>query len=103
MSIRKYFKTAQIASRGRTNGGIIYMFPQILLKIVYLVPLLFIWHVITANGIDAGMTLTQLLSYTYVNALLTDMLVVKTYMTDWDYDRKCSPSGENYQSCFNTM
>ena len=64
------------------------MFPQIVLKIVYLVPLMFIWRIVTSGGVDAGMTLTQLLTYTYVNALLTDMLVVKSYMSDWDFDSK---------------
>ena len=73
---------------GQVNGGIAYMFPQIALKIVYLVPLMFIWRIIAGDNADAGMTLTQLLSYTYVNALLTDMLVVKTYMSDWDFDSR---------------
>lgn len=86
--MNKYIKTVQIAMHGQINGGIVYMFPQIILKIIYLVPLMFIWRIITANGVDAGMTLIQLLSYTYVNALLTDILIVKTYMTDWDFDSK---------------
>ena len=84
----KYIKTAQTALRGQTNGGIVYMFPQIVMKVIYLIPLMFIWCVVVAGGADAGMTLTQLLSYTYVNALLTDVLVVKTYMSDWDIDTK---------------
>jgi len=88
MFINKYIKTAQTALRGQTNGGIVYMFPQILMKVVYLVPLMFIWRVVTASGVDSGMTLTQLLSYTYVNALLTDMLIVQTYLNDW-YDSRC--------------
>ena len=90
MYINEYLVTAQTALRGKTNGGIVYMFPQIILKIIYLVPLMFIWRVVTANGAvaDAGMTLAQLLSFTYVNALLTDVLIVRTYMTDWDYDSR---------------
>lgn len=88
MTVNKYIKTAQTALQGQTNGGIVYLFPQIILKVVYLVPLLFIWRTLTANGIDAGMSLTQLLSYTYINALLTDLLIVKTYLTDWDFDSK---------------
>jgi len=88
MSIYKYVKTAQTAFMGKTNGGIVYLFPQIILKIIYLVPLMFIWRILTAGGVDSGMSLPQLLSYTYVNALLTDMLIVKTYMTDWDFDSK---------------
>jgi ABC-2 type transport system permease protein len=86
--MHKYVKTAQTALRGLTNGGIVYMLPQIILKIIYLVPLMFIWRIITAGGVEAGMTLDQLMSYTYVNALLTDLLVVKTFMTDWDFDSK---------------
>ena len=88
MHIRKYIKTAHTALRGQTNGGVFYMLPQMILKVIYLVPLMFIWRVIAADSADPGMTLTQLLSYTYVNALLTDILIVKTYMSDWDFDSK---------------
>jgi len=84
MVINKYAKTAQTALRGQTNGGIVYMFPQIILKIIYLVPLMFIWRIITAGGVDAGMSLTQLLTYTYVNALLADILIVQTHVTAWN-------------------
>jgi len=86
--MQKYIITARTAMRGQTNGGIIYMFPQIILKIVYLIPLMFIWRVIVSDGVDAGMTLTQLLTYTYVNALLTDLLIVHSYIHDWDFQTK---------------
>jgi len=79
MFINKYIKTAQTALRGQINGGIVYMFPQILLKIIYLVPLMFIWRIITVSGVDAGMELSQLLSYTYVNALLSDIMITRTH------------------------
>ena len=88
MYIKKYAKTAQTALCGQTNGGIVYMFPQIIFKIIYLIPLMFIWRVITSNGVDAGMSLLQLLSYTYINALLADILIVRTYINDWDFDSK---------------
>jgi ABC-2 type transport system permease protein len=90
LKINKYIKTAQTAFQGKTNGGIVYMFPQIILKVIYLVPLMFIWRIITAGGVEVEMTLIQLLSYTYVNALLADILIVSTYMTDWDFDSKCT-------------
>jgi len=86
--MQKYIKTAQTAMHGKTNGGIIYMFPIIILKVIYLVPLMFIWRILTAGVVAIEMTLAQLLAYTYVNALLADMLIVKTYMTDWDFDSK---------------
>ena len=90
MIISKYIKTAQTALRGQTNGGIIYMFPQIIAKVIYLVPLMFIWRIIMASGVDAGMALTQLLSYTYVNALLANILIVDTFINDWDSAGKCA-------------
>ena len=91
MSVYKYIKTAHTALRGQTNGGIVYMFPQILLKIIYLVPLMFIWRIVAASGVDAGMSLSQLLSYTYVNALFSHMLIVNTFINDWDSAGKILP------------
>ena len=88
--IDKYIKTAQTALRGKTNGGIVYMFPQIIIKVIYLVPLMFIWRIITASGVDAGMTLRQLLTYTYVNALFAHIFIVDTFINDWDSAGKCA-------------
>lgn len=90
MTISKYIKTAQIALQTQTNGGIVYMFPQIITKIIYLVPLMFIWPIITSGGADSGMTLNQLLSYTYINALLANILIVDTFINDWDSAGKCA-------------
>ena len=84
--MRKYITTAVIAMKGQTNGGIIYMFPSIIVNLLYLLPLMFLWRVIAANGTDAGMTLEQLLTYTYVNALLSQMLVVRTMASSWSYE-----------------
>ena len=91
MIINKYLKTAQTALSGQTNGGLIYMFPQIIIKIIYLVPLMFIWRIITAGGADAGMSLAQLLSYTYMNALLANILIVDSFINDWDSAGKVMP------------
>ncbi|MCL2421038.1 MAG: hypothetical protein FWD03_04205 [Defluviitaleaceae bacterium] len=83
----KYLKTAQMELRAQTNGGIIYLFPNIIVNLLYLVPLMFLWRVIVGDeGLDVGMTLTQLLTYTYVNALLTQMLVVSTFASAWNYN-----------------
>ena len=86
MVINKYIKTAQISLRGQTNGGVIYMLPQIIIKVIYLVPLMFIWKSVAQSGADVGMTLGQMLSYTYINALLADMLIVRTFITEWNFD-----------------
>ena len=83
-TMKKYIITAATAMKGQTNGGVVYMFPQIIIKVIYLVPLMFIWRIITAGGVDAGMTLAQLLTYTYVNALLADIHIVRIHFTSWD-------------------
>jgi ABC-2 type transport system permease protein len=100
MALSKYMKTAQTALSGRTNGGIVYLLPQMALKIIYLIPLLFLWRVVTAGGADSEMTLPQLLCYTYSNALLGDLLIVKTYLTDWDYDSKSTALFTRHMSVY---
>jgi ABC-2 type transport system permease protein len=86
MSIKKYLKTTQTALRTQTNGGIIYLLPNILVSLMYLLPLMFLWRVLAGSGVEVGMSLTQLLTYTYVNALLADMMVVRTFTSDWCYE-----------------
>ena len=86
MYIKHFFKTAQISWQTQTNGGLLYSFPDYLMKVIYLLPLLFIWRTLIASGVPTDMDLDQLTSYTYVNALLTDFLVVSTFLTSWNYD-----------------
>ncbi len=86
MGIRKYIATARMAVYEKTNGGLLYLFPDMVMKVVYLVPLLFIWKVLAQNGYEAEMSVGQLLQYTYVNALLADMTIVSTCLSAWNYD-----------------
>jgi len=84
----KYVITATTAMKGHTNGGLIYMFPTVLIRILYLLPLMFLWRVLVDSGVDAGMTLAQLLTYTYISTLLSEMLVVRTPASDWCFTGK---------------
>lgn len=86
--ISKYMITARMAVRARINGGVFYSFPEIFMKVVYLVPLMFIWKSLAASGYEVEMSVSQLLSYTYVNALLADMMIVNTYLSAWNYDTR---------------
>lgn len=86
--ISKYMATARMAVREKTNGGVLYLFPDIIMKVVYLVPIMFIWRSLMENGYETEMSASQLMSYTYVNALLTDMMIVKTYLSAWNYDTR---------------
>ncbi|MCL2527670.1 MAG: hypothetical protein FWE42_04545, partial [Defluviitaleaceae bacterium] len=84
--MNKYITTAITAMKGQTNGGIIYMFPNIIVSLMYLLPLMFLWRVIAGGETDVCMTLVQLLTYTYMNALLSEMLVVRTLASSWNYE-----------------
>ncbi len=84
--IAKYFKTAQISLRAQTNGGIWYLLPKILIKLIYLLPLMLLWRVLMQNGVEADMRLDQMLTYTYLNALLSELLVVRTQFSGWTYE-----------------
>ena len=79
----KYAKTAHMACLEKTNGGVIYLMPDIFIKICTLIPLVFLWRVVMSSGVDVGMSMQQMLSYTYVSALLSDMLVVITAASGW--------------------
>lgn len=79
----KYFKTAHMSYLEKTNGGVLYLMPDIFIKICTLIPLIFLWRVVMSSGADVGMSMNQMLTYTYVSALLSDMMVVKTAATGW--------------------
>ncbi len=79
----KYFTTARMSCTQKTNGGILYLLPDILIKICTLIPLIFLWRVVMASGANVGMTTAQMLSYTYASVLLSDLMVVKTAATGW--------------------
>ncbi|MBD5475371.1 MAG: hypothetical protein HDR17_05225 [Lachnospiraceae bacterium] len=88
MMISKYMATARMAVQEKTNGGVLYMFPDMIMKIVYLVPVMFIWRSLAENGYEVELSVSQLMTYTYVNALLTDMMIVNTFLSAWDYDTR---------------
>lgn len=81
--MKKYLKTTHLSSLEKTNGGIVYLLPDILIKIFTLIPLVYLWRVVMSSGADVDMSLSQMLTYTYVSALLADMLVVKTAASGW--------------------
>ncbi len=86
MTLQKYSRTAYLAHLEKTSGGLLYLIPGILIDLTYLLPLLFFWRVLAGQGVDTGMSLTQMLSYTYVNALLSELLTVRTFASSWSYE-----------------
>lgn len=84
----KYGITARMSMRSRTNGGLIYLMPEIAMRLIYLVPLLFIWKSLAERGAEVEMPVSQLLSYTYINALAGDLLIVETCLSSWNFDTR---------------
>ncbi len=84
----KYIATARMAVRGKTNGGVLYVFPDMVMRVMYLLPVMFIWGAFANSGYEVEMTVSQLLSYTWVNALLADMMIVNTCLSAWNYDTR---------------
>jgi ABC-2 type transport system permease protein len=81
--MNKYTKTAYLSALEKVNGGIIYLLPDILIKIFTLIPLIFLWRMVMSSGVEVDMSLDQMLTYTYISALLADMLVVRTAASGW--------------------
>lgn len=77
---RKLCKTAQMSGGNLTNGGIAYLFINYLLRVVYLVPLLLLWRTLMADGLEMGMSLAQMLTYTYLGAVFSEVLVVRSQL-----------------------
>ncbi len=84
-NFNKYKITAVMELRKRTNDGIIAYLPRLGLNILHMVPLMFLWTVLAESGVEIGMSLTALLSYTYVNMMLGDILTVQTMLSKWNY------------------
>lgn len=79
----KYLKSAQMSCLEKTNGGVFYLLLDIIIKACTLIPLIYLWRVVMSSGAEVGMSMPQMLSYTYISALLSDMMVVKTAATGW--------------------
>lgn len=86
MIFAKYFRTARMSAQSSTNGGVIHLFLGYLLKIIYLIPMLLLWRTLIHSGVDAGMSLRQMLAYTYLGAILSEILVVRTPASSWLYE-----------------
>ncbi len=85
-NILKYIKTAEMTARNQTNGGVIYLLPNYLIRLVYLLPLIILWRTLMNSGVDTGMTLSQMLSYTFISNLFGDLLNITSSLTHWIAD-----------------
>lgn len=84
--MKKYMKTAWMTAQNQTNAGVFYLLPNYILKIVYLIPLIFLWKTLMHSGVETGMTLQQMLTYTYMSTLLSGLLIIKSPLGGWLYE-----------------
>lgn len=79
----KYINSARMEFRGKTNGGVFYLLPEVIVKACTLIPLIYLWRVVISSGAEVELSMSQMLTYTYVSALLSELLVVKTAAVGW--------------------
>lgn len=84
MNIKKYAATVVMAARTHDYFGLANMLGNYLLRLVRLAAMIFIWRGLFAQGADTGgMTLAQVLTYTYMSSVLEPMLDVRTPASSW--------------------
>ncbi len=81
--MNKYMKTVQLSAIQKINGGVVHLLPGVVIKACTLIPLIFLWRVVMSSGVEVGMSPCQMLSYTYISALLADLLVVRTAASEF--------------------
>lgn len=84
MRIKKYAVTVAMAARTHDYFGLANMLGNYLLQLVQLAAMIFIWKDLFSRGVDTGgMTLAQVLTYTYMSSVLNLLLDVRTPASSW--------------------
>ena len=79
--------TLFMSAKGKLNGGIAALFAGYLLRISYLLPMVFLWRTLAAGGADlGGFTLSQLLTYTCISVIFRSLLNVHSGWVTWHYE-----------------
>ena len=85
--MRGIIATIIMSALAKLNSGILALAGGYLLKIVYLLPLVFLWRSLAQGGADlGGVSLPQLLSYTCLSAILGSLLNVQSGAVSWHYE-----------------
>ncbi|MCL2497499.1 MAG: hypothetical protein FWF06_02675 [Symbiobacteriaceae bacterium] len=84
----KLYATASLKASEKLRGGIIYLLPDIALRVISLVTLLYLWRTLFASGAgqEIDLSLSQMMSYTLLSEILYDLLVIATPASQWLYE-----------------
>ncbi len=79
--------TLRMSAGRKLHGGVPALFAGYLLKIIYLLPLVFMWRSIAESGADlGGFTLPQLLTYTCISSVFGAQLNLRSVDSAWYWD-----------------
>ena len=83
-----YLYTASVVFRQQMSGGLRQLLLRILLAVAYMVPLMLLWRTLLGGNAaqQAGATLAQMMTYAYMNMLLSEQLNVRTSVADTFYE-----------------
>ena len=81
--LSRYTATIKISVKEKVGGGIPALYANYILRLFYLIPLLFLWRGVFQSNVVLEMTLPQMLTYTYLANLLEEPLNVRTPMSSW--------------------
>jgi ABC-2 type transport system permease protein len=87
MHLKGVFHTLRMSAMGRLHGGVPSLLAGYLLKIIYLLPMVFLWRTIAESGADlGGFTLPQLLTYSCISSVFGTQLNLVSVDSAWDFD-----------------
>ena len=93
-----------MSAAGKLNGGVPALFAGYLLRIVYMLPMVFLWRSFAQGGADlGGFSLAQLLTYTCVSTILRSQLDVQSNIVTWHYDGKILDLFKRPQALFGQL
>jgi ABC-2 type transport system permease protein len=75
--------SALMSLRSKMNEGILSLLPEVFIRGITLLALINLWKAAMQSASDLEIGISQMLSYTYASAILSDMLVVKTQASGW--------------------
>ena len=85
--VNRYTATIKMSASGKLNGGILALFAGYLLRIIYLLPMVFLWRSLARGGAElGGFSLGQILSYACASTILRSLLNVQSALITWHYE-----------------
>ena len=84
--MQRYRSTALMTAGDKWRAGLPALLPDVLTRALYVVPMLLLWRALIQRGVPVDMTLAQMMTYTLLSNVLTDLLVIRSSLTSWIID-----------------